>query len=142
MFPVALIRSLQDYPLSIFVAILASVGVAIILMALTRANRELRAARAARAASAAPARPLVGRFVVTCYALRGETATGRRVSTDVVAVDPRVVPLGARLYIAGVGVRTAADTGRAIKGSRLDIWMPTSRECRQFGRRPLAVYRA
>jgi 3D (Asp-Asp-Asp) domain-containing protein len=53
-----------------------------------------------------------------------------------------VVPLGTRLFIAGVGLRVAADTGRLIKGHRLDIWLPTSHACRQFGRRPMAVYRA
>ena len=94
------------------------------------------------AASRDAARPYLGQFEVTCYALKGHTYTGRRVSTDVVAVDPRVVPLGTRLYIAGVGVRVAEDTGRLIKGHRLDVWLPTTKACMQFGRRPMAVYRA
>lgn len=81
----------------------------------------------------------LGRFVVTCYALTGRTASGRGTSTDVVAVDPRVIPLGRRIWIQGVGVRTAADTGGAIKGHRLDIWMPSVATCRTFGVQSLNV---
>jgi 3D (Asp-Asp-Asp) domain-containing protein len=99
------------------------------------------AAAASRAAQAA-ARSGLGRFTVTCYALGGHTATGRPVSTEVVAVDPRVIALGTRLFIEGVGTRLAADTGGAIKGHRLDIWLPSVAACRQFGVRRLAAYLA
>ena len=79
---------------------------------------------------------------MTCYALGGSTATGRHVSTDVVAVDPSVIHLGSRIYISGVGARTASDTGGAIRGHRLDIWMPSEAACEDFGVRHLAVYTA
>src|SRR5205823_4062063 len=49
----------------------------------------------------------LGTFTITCYALGGSTASGRPASSDVVAVDPRVIPLGTRVLIAGIGVRTA-----------------------------------
>jgi 3D (Asp-Asp-Asp) domain-containing protein len=93
--------------------------------------------------AAAPAGgSFLGTFTVTCYALSGHTATGRPVSTDVVAVDPRVIPLGSRIFIGGVGVRTASDTGGAIRGNRIDIWMPSVSTCRQFGVQHRPVYRA
>jgi len=59
----------------------------------------------------------------------------------VVAVDPNVVPLGTRLYIEGYGWAVAADTGKAIKGRRLDVWLPTKESCLQWGRRKVRVRR-
>ena len=82
----------------------------------------------------------LGDFVVTCYALRGTTASGQRVRPGVVAVDPRVIPLGSEIYVGGEGTLTALDTGGKIKGRRLDIWRKSARECRQFGRQTLPVF--
>lgn len=75
----------------------------------------------------------LGTFVVTCYDLGGHTATGATPSTSTVAVDPRVIPLGTRINIAGVGERIAQDTGGAIRGNRLDIWEPTYSQCAAWG---------
>lgn len=93
-------------------------------------------------ASRGVARGLLGRFTVTCYALNGTTASGHQVSRDVVAVDPRVIPIGTRVHIGGVGPRVALDTGRKIKGHRLDIWLPSESACMRFGRKSLTVYLA
>jgi 3D (Asp-Asp-Asp) domain-containing protein len=82
----------------------------------------------------------IGKFTVYCYALNGRTASGEPVSTDVVAVDPKVIKLRTRLYIDGVGWRTALDTGGAIKGNKLDIWMPSVSECRKWGKRTAEVF--
>ena len=49
------------------------------------------------------------------------TATGARAGLGVIAVDPKVIPLGARIYVPGYGYGVAADTGGAIKGSRIDL---------------------
>src|SRR5436190_93923 len=57
----------------------------------------------AERASRNAVRGVLGRFTVTCYALSGTTASGRRVSSNVVAVDPRVIPIGTRIHIGGVG---------------------------------------
>lgn len=51
----------------------------------------------------------------------GRTYTGVLAGYGVVAVDPRFMPLGTRLYIEGYGYAVAADTGGAIKGNRIDL---------------------
>jgi 3D (Asp-Asp-Asp) domain-containing protein len=51
----------------------------------------------------------------------GRTRTGLMGGYGVVAVDPRFIPLGTRLYIEGYGYAVAADTGGAIKGNRIDL---------------------
>jgi 3D (Asp-Asp-Asp) domain-containing protein/galactitol-specific phosphotransferase system IIB component len=71
---------------------------------------------------------------------RGYTASGIKTFVGVVAVDPRVIPLGTKLYVEGYGLALAADTGGAIKGNKIDLFFTTERECYQFGRRPKTVY--
>jgi 3D (Asp-Asp-Asp) domain-containing protein len=83
---------------------------------------------------------LLGSFEVTCHTGKGVTASGRPSSRETVSVDPKVVPLGRRLVIEGVGPRVAADTGGAIRGRRLDIWEPSAAACTRFGRRQLRVW--
>lgn len=66
--------------------------------------------------------------VATAYTLRGTTATGIPAGPGVVAVDPTVIPLGTRMTIPGYGEGVAADTGGAIKGLRIDLWVSTLAE--------------
>ena len=76
-------------------------------------------------------------FHATAYSLRGITRAGTRVRRGVIAADPRVLPLGSVVQLkAGnySGLYTVHDTGSAIKGKRIDVWMPSSREARSFGR--------
>lgn len=77
-------------------------------------------------------------YVATAYSLRGRTASGRMVSKGLIAADPRHLPLGSRVRIeAGAysGEYVVADTGGMVRGRRIDIWTPTSREAMRFGRR-------
>jgi len=53
----------------------------------------------------------------------------------VVAVDPRVIPLGTRLNVEGYGNCIAGDTGSAIKGNRIDLCFDTLAECNAYGMR-------
>ena len=71
----------------------------------------------------------------------GWTAIGRRAGYGIVAVDPRVIPLGTHLYIPGYGVAIAGDTGGAIVGNRIDLGFDSLRDAMQFGRRDVKVYR-
>lgn len=69
----------------------------------------------------------------------GQTATGMKPQVGVVAVDPNVIPLGTKMYIEGYGNAIAGDTGGAIKGNRIDLFMNTQKECINFGRRQVKV---
>ena len=70
----------------------------------------------------------------------GCTAIGLRAGKGVVAVDPRVIALGTRLYIESYGLAIAGDTGRAIKGHRIDLGYSTYKEAKRFGRRHVTVH--
>ncbi|HEU0303673.1 MAG TPA: 3D domain-containing protein [Gaiellaceae bacterium] len=70
--------------------------------------------------------------VATAYTLRGTTATGIPAGPGVVAVDPTVIPLGTRMTIPGYGEGVAADTGGAIKGLRIDLWVSSPAEAAQW----------
>ncbi len=81
-------------------------------------------------------------FKATAYCLKGRTASGSGVKRGIVAADPRVLPLGTRIQIeAGSysGTYTVADTGGAVKGHILDIWVPNCSEARRFGRKKILV---
>ncbi|WP_148269904.1 3D domain-containing protein [Desulfitobacterium dehalogenans] len=52
-----------------------------------------------------------------------------------ISVDSRIVPLGSKIFIKGMGWRIATDTGGAIKNYKLDIPMWTFDEAIQFGRK-------
>jgi len=70
----------------------------------------------------------------------GITASGIPARHGLVAVDPRVIPLGTRVYVMGYGPALAADTGGAIKGAKIDLCMEDYNEAMRFGRRTVEVY--
>lgn len=78
-------------------------------------------------------------FLVTCYTLRGTGASGRQVGPGSVAVDPSVIPLGRSVHVDGMGTYRADDTGGAIRGYRLDLWMSSTQQCLNFGKQELHV---
>lgn len=85
---------------------------------------------------------LMGAFRATAYCLKGRTASGGGVRRGIVAADPRVLPLGSRIQLnAGAysGTYVVADTGGAIRGRILDIWVPSCAEANRFGRRTVHV---
>ena len=58
-----------------------------------------------------------------------------RQNSQVVAVDPNVIPLGTLVEVEGYGIALAADTGGAIKGNILDVHLGSVEASRQWGRR-------
>lgn len=75
-----------------------------------------------------------------------KTAMGTKARVGAVAVDKRVIPLGSKLYVEGLGdypsygLCTAEDTGGAIKGNRIDLFYNSNAEALKFGRRNVNVY--
>jgi 3D (Asp-Asp-Asp) domain-containing protein len=81
-------------------------------------------------------------FTATAYNLSGRTASGRPVSKGLIAADPGVLPLGTRVRLeAGPysGEYLVADTGGSVRGRKIDVWVPTSREACRFGRRSVKL---
>ncbi|QXM06868.1 G5 domain-containing protein [Crassaminicella indica] len=76
----------------------------------------------------------------------GITRSGTRVRPGVVAVDPRVIPLGTKLYVKALdgskdyGFASAEDTGGAIKGKRIDLYFESPRDVARYGKRKVLVY--
>ncbi|MFT8347786.1 3D domain-containing protein [Clostridium saccharoperbutylacetonicum] len=76
----------------------------------------------------------------TAYSGHSATATGRRPvrnegGLSTIAVDPSVVPLGSKVFVDGYGYAIAADTGGAIRGNKIDLFLNSSSECDNWGRR-------
>lgn len=83
----------------------------------------------------------------SAYTGGGCTATGRKAARGLVAVDPKKIPYGTKLYISSpcgyvYGYAIAADCGgMMINGSRLvDLYMDTEQECRRFGVKDVNIY--
>lgn len=79
--------------------------------------------------------------IATAYGPTGNrTATGVMPERGVIAVDPRVIPLGTRVYVDGYGYGRALDVGSAIKGKRIDVFFPSESEARRWGVRQVKLY--
>ena len=76
--------------------------------------------------------------LATAYCLAGTTATGMPTGMGIIAVDPRVIPLGSRVHVSGYGDAIAADTGGAIIGNRIDVWLPCG-QAYEWGSRTVTV---
>lgn len=57
-----------------------------------------------------------------------------------IAVDPRIIPLGSKVYVEGYGLAIAEDTGGAIKGNKIDVYFPSHSEALQWGVKYKNVY--
>jgi 3D (Asp-Asp-Asp) domain-containing protein len=86
-----------------------------------------------------------GAFSATAYCFSGRTAMGHGVRRGLIAADPRVLKMGSRVYVSAgqwSGTYLVSDTGGAIKGKKIDIWVPGCGEARRFGRRTVQIYSA
>ncbi len=80
-------------------------------------------------------------FEATAYTHTGNpTCTGVYPRVGTIAVDPRVIPLGSKLWVQDYGYGIAEDTGGLIKGNIIDLFMESKAECRNWGRRRVTVY--
>ncbi|EIM5651374.1 resuscitation-promoting factor [Listeria monocytogenes] len=83
------------------------------------------------------------RMESTAYSGGGITAYGINLSANpglkVIAVDPRVIPLGSKVWVEGYGEAIAGDTGGVIKGNIVDVYFPNESQCYSWGRRMVTV---
>ncbi|KGR79081.1 3D domain-containing protein [Ureibacillus manganicus] len=82
-------------------------------------------------------------YTATCEGCSGITATGINLKENpnvkVISVDPSIIPLGSKVYVEGYGEAIAGDTGGAIKGNRIDVFVPSQQDAINFGVKQLKV---
>jgi 3D (Asp-Asp-Asp) domain-containing protein len=105
-----------------------------------------RAARPQDEIAARPppqATPRVLDFEATAYSIEGKTASGAKAKEGVVAADPDLLPIGTRIQVREAGeysgTYVVSDTGRAVQGREVDIYVPNDAEAKRFGRRRVKV---
>ncbi|MBD7946360.1 MULTISPECIES: 3D domain-containing protein [Psychrobacillus] len=82
-------------------------------------------------------------YTAYCTGCSGTTAYGIDLRANpeekVIAVDPRIIPLGTRVWVEGYGEAIAGDTGGAIKGNKIDVFMPSYENAMQWGRKQVKL---
>ncbi|CAM3642527.1 3D domain-containing protein [Aeromicrobium ponti] len=82
-------------------------------------------------------------YTANCEGCSGITATGINLKENpnqkVISVDPNVIPLGTKVHVEGYGEAIAGDTGGAIKGNKIDIFIPSKEDAINFGRQTVKV---
>jgi 3D (Asp-Asp-Asp) domain-containing protein len=132
-------RSLR---MKLIVMALAALGFIIVYERVIMDSRQARIESASDTEDPTPGRTV--RFQVTAYCKGLTTASGVRVRAGIAAADPKVLSPGSVIHIEGVpsayeGIYTVLDTGPAIQGRILDIYMWSCYEALDFGRRRAAV---
>ncbi|WP_279620468.1 LysM peptidoglycan-binding domain-containing protein [Priestia megaterium] len=108
-----------------------------------QAQKEQQPAESSQQASGKSMTVEATAYTANCAGCSGTTATGVDLKANpnqkVIAVDPSVIPLGSKVYVEGYGEAVAADTGGAIKGNRIDVFVPSEGDAQQFGRKSVKI---
>ncbi|MEW4207144.1 LysM peptidoglycan-binding domain-containing protein [Priestia megaterium] len=108
-----------------------------------QAQKEQQPAESSQQASGKSLTVEATAYTANCAGCSGTTATGVDLKANpnqkVIAVDPSVIPLGSKVYVEGYGEAVAADTGGAIKGNRIDVFVPAEGDAQQFGRKSVKI---
>lgn len=82
-------------------------------------------------------------FTATCNGCSGVTSTGINLKLNpdvkIIAVDPKIIALGTKVYVEGYGYAIAGDTGSAIKGNKIDVFFSTKSEAYKWGRKSVKI---
>ncbi|SDH00082.1 3D (Asp-Asp-Asp) domain-containing protein [Planococcus glaciei] len=82
-------------------------------------------------------------YTAFCAGCSGVTATGQDLRSNpnqkVIAVDPTVIPLGSKVWVEGYGTAIAGDTGGAIKGNKIDVFIPSQGAALDWGRKTINI---
>lgn len=85
------------------------------------------------------------KLTATAYCQPGKTQSGTHTHTGIVAADPVVLPVGSVVRVDGVadglaGIYTVMDTGSAVKGAHIDLFVPDCARAKAFGERTVLVH--
>jgi 3D (Asp-Asp-Asp) domain-containing protein len=82
-------------------------------------------------------------YTASCKGCSGITYTGinlkKNPNAKVISVDPKVIPLGSKVYVPGYGEAIAADKGSAVKGNKIDVFIPNKQRALQWGSKTIKV---
>ncbi|MEK5388826.1 ubiquitin-like domain-containing protein [Margalitia sp. FSL K6-0131] len=82
-------------------------------------------------------------YTANCNGCSSRTATGINLNVNpgikLIAVDPRVIPLGSKVYVEGYGYAIAGDTGGAIRGNMIDVYFSSTSDAYRWGRRYVKI---
>jgi 3D (Asp-Asp-Asp) domain-containing protein len=106
-------------------------------------DNDVAAATTVKVANPAEAKPLPltapQPYIALSYSLCCKGASGLGTRRGTIAADPRILPYGTRVLMTGAGAYDGeylvTDAGTAIKGNKIDVWVPTIKEARRFGRK-------
>lgn len=82
-------------------------------------------------------------YTANCKRCSGITATGLNLKKNpklkVISVDPKVIKLGTKVYVEGYGYAVAGDTGGAMRGNKIDVFIPSKSQALKWGRKTVKV---
>jgi 3D (Asp-Asp-Asp) domain-containing protein len=82
-------------------------------------------------------------FTAYCKGCSGKTAYGidlkKNPNIKLIAVDPKVIPLGTKVWVEGYGIAIAGDTGGSIKDGKIDVFMKTKKQAYSWGRKKVEI---
>ncbi len=120
---------------------IAALGLTLWVGACAKRTPTLPPPEVASVPTAAP--PRTQAFEATAYTIEGTTASGKQTRHGIVAADPKILPLGSRIRVSDAGSYSGdyevADTGPAINGHEIDIYIENGAEAKRFGRRKVQV---
>lgn len=127
-----------------------AVGTKLVTASVSRGAKSSNKTTSVKTTTASPSSPQGKEFYVSataytafCNGCSGITATGINLRSNpglkVIAVDPSVIPLGSKVWVEGYGHAIAGDTGGAIKGMKIDLFMPTTDQAFGFGRKQVKI---
>ncbi len=82
-------------------------------------------------------------YTASCKGCSGITATGLNLKKNsglkVISVDPKIIPLGTKVYVPGYGEAVAADKGSSVKGNKIDVFIPNRKQALQWGSKTVKI---
>jgi 3D (Asp-Asp-Asp) domain-containing protein len=82
-------------------------------------------------------------YTASCKGCSGVTSTGINLKKNpglkVIAVDPSVIKIGTKVYVEGYGYAIAGDTGGAIRGNKIDVFIPNKSDALKWGRKTVKI---